>query len=181
MPARAETSAAAAITAELLAGTYAARVHRFAAMVARGDQDAEDLAQEALLRVLRNASAFNEGRGELDAWLWRIVVNVARDAGRAAGRRRFLLERLHLRSTEVGAAAHVEDDALERIDNQRLLAAVRNLPPRARTVVALRFGAGLAYADIAAQIGTSSAAALMATRRALAELRRSLEASEANP
>jgi RNA polymerase sigma-70 factor (ECF subfamily) len=161
------------ITPELVAA-YAERVYRFAAMVARGDQDAEDLAQDALVRVLKQGHRFDPERGELDGWLWRIVVNLAHDAGRAAGRRRFLAQRLGAWATP---QATVESDALQRIDNQRLLAAVRRLPRRARTLVALRYGAGLSYAEIGAQLGISSQAALMATRRAFDRLRRSLEDS----
>ena len=174
-PAAAATPAAPPITADLVATVYAARVHRFAAMVARGDQDAEDLAQDALVRILRHADRYDPARGSVEGWLWRVVVNAATDAGRAAGRRRFLRERLARHAVE--APSNIEDAALQRIDNQELLAAVRRLPRRGRTLIALRYGAGLAYADIGGQLGISTQAAVMATRRALAALRRSLESS----
>jgi RNA polymerase sigma factor (sigma-70 family) len=67
---------------------------------------------------------------------------------------------------------------LRRLDDARLLAAVRRLPKRPRTVIALRFGAQLSYREVGAQIGLSEAAALMATRRALARLRLLLQTEE---
>ena len=42
-----------ATTPEAMIDEYCERVHRFAAMVSRGDQDSSDLAQEALARALR--------------------------------------------------------------------------------------------------------------------------------
>lgn len=72
------------LSPDTFASTYAARVHRFATMVMKNDQDSADLAQEALIKALRSLERFDPPRGSLDLWLWRIVVNTARDAGRAS-------------------------------------------------------------------------------------------------
>jgi RNA polymerase sigma-70 factor, ECF subfamily len=61
-------------------------VYRFSAMICQDHQRTEDLAQEALLRAMRALDRFDPARGSAEAWLWRIVVNLARDSGRAAGR-----------------------------------------------------------------------------------------------
>jgi DNA-directed RNA polymerase specialized sigma subunit len=58
-----------------------------------------------------------------------------------------------------------------RITAAELLAVVRRLQPRERGMIALRFGAGLGFADVGRAYGISSAAATMATRRALDTLR----------
>jgi RNA polymerase sigma-70 factor (ECF subfamily) len=163
----------AALGASELVSRYWARTHRFAAMVTRDDQDAADVAQEAMARVIRNAERYRPERGSFDGWLWRIVLNTARDAGRASTRRAALFERL------VGAwrsepSPDAESVALDRINDRELLKAVRNLKARPRIVIALRFGAQLSYAEIAEQIGITEAAALMATRRALDSLRKQL-------
>jgi RNA polymerase sigma factor (sigma-70 family) len=160
------------ITAEEFAQTYSERVHRFAAMVSHGDQDSADLAQEALFRAIRALPKFDPAKGKLEAWLWRIVVNCARDAGRASRRRLSLLERIH---GDRPVQPNAEVQALQNLADEELLRAVRTLPPRPRTVVALRYGAGLSYAEIATQMGTSERAAIMANRRALMRLRACLE------
>jgi RNA polymerase sigma-70 factor (ECF subfamily) len=163
-----------AITVDEVAQRYWARAHRFAAMVTRNDQDSADLAQEALIQVIRRFHRFDASRGSLDAWLWRIVVNVARDAGRASVRRAVLWERLKgYRSTD--PVDSPETIALRELSDRELLQAVRSLKLRPRTLIALRFGAQLSYAEIAAQLGITEAAALMATRRALQILRTDLE------
>ena len=45
---------AAGLTAEELCRQYAERVYRFAAMISRGETEAEDLAQDALERAIRS-------------------------------------------------------------------------------------------------------------------------------
>ena len=110
------------LTAEVLCARYAPRVYRFAAMVAAGDVEAEDLAQDALVRAIRNLGRFDARRGSVETWLWRIVVNAAMDAGRVSTRRHRLWERFLSQPT---TAENVEDLALMRITASELLAAVR--------------------------------------------------------
>lgn len=160
------------LTAERLCYEYAHRVYRFAAMVARGDVEADDLAQEALIRAIRKLDRFDPQRGTIEAWLWRIVVNTARDAGRMAGRRRALWARL---TEDRLAAPSTESVALDRLTDTELVRAVRGLPARDRALIALRFGADLDYAAVGRPLGLSAAAATMALRRAMAKLRIELE------
>jgi len=66
------------------------------------------------------------------------------------------------------------DDIGDQLRTKEVLEAVRALSPRHRAVVALRYGADLSYRQIGQALGISEAAALMATRRALAKLRKRL-------
>ena len=156
--------------AQELCERYAARIYRFAAMVARGEVEAEDLAHDALIKAIRRLAQYDSGRGSVEAWLWRIVVNTAHDAGLTARRRFELLSRLHSEaaSAPVSAPAPVVRD-------EQLMNAIRGLKPRDRAVVALRFGADLDYEGVGTALGISSAAAGVATRRALRRLRTILE------
>ncbi len=159
-------------TPEELCRRYSGRVHRFALIVSGDHVDAEDLAQTALVRALRALPRFEPERGDLEAWLWRIVVNVARDAGRAARRRQNLVERLaSLRDSR----SPPPDDIPTGISDDRLLAAVRQLTPLQRSVVALRFGADLDHAAVGRALGISRAAASAAAHRAVIALRGTLQ------
>jgi RNA polymerase sigma factor (sigma-70 family) len=155
------------LTAEALCHMYTARVYKFAQLVSNDSNGAEDLAQDALERAIRGLKTFDPAKGEVEGWLWRIVVNACRDAGRIAGRQRLVFEVLADRFS-------VDEQVVDLGDQLRtdeLLEAVRALSPRHRGVVALRYGADLNYRQVGRALGISEAAALMATRRALASLR----------
>ena len=162
-------------SAQELCELYTDRVFRFAAMVGRNSQEAEDLAQDALERAIRGLHTYDPRRGELERWLFRIVVNAARDAGRVARRRQLVWERLVALRPSEGAESM---DIADSLADETILAAVRSLKPRDRALVALRFGADLDYATVGAHMGLSAAAAQVATGRALAQLRQVMERAE---
>jgi RNA polymerase sigma-70 factor, ECF subfamily len=159
---------------EALVREYVEPVHRFAALLCRSPAEREDIAQEALIRALRGRHRYNPARGEFEAWLWRITLNVARDRGRAARRATALWERLADRGAPA-AADSAESVALQRLEAEEVVAAVHRLPARYRTLVALRFGGMLSYRQLAVVLGISEGAATQAVRRALRALRTDLE------
>jgi RNA polymerase sigma-70 factor (ECF subfamily) len=165
----------AVVTPESLARDHAQRVFRFARMLCHNPADSEDLAQEALLKAMRSLHQFNPSRGSLDTWLWTIVVNVARDAGRASTRAETLWERVVSGQLSETAADEVETLALRRLSDIHLLDEVTRLPRRYRSLIALRFGADLSYEEMAELLHESSTALRQAMRRALKALRIKLE------
>jgi RNA polymerase sigma-70 factor (ECF subfamily) len=67
-----------------LEALYRARVQEFrrvAAAIAGDRELGRDAVQEAFAKAVRSAGRF-DGSGTLEAWVWRIVVNAARDARR---------------------------------------------------------------------------------------------------
>ena len=66
------------------------------------------------------------------------------------------------------------DDIPSGSENHELLEAVRGLTPLQRSVIALRYGADLEFADVAKALGVSRTAAAVTGHRALKALRRKL-------
>jgi RNA polymerase sigma-70 factor (ECF subfamily) len=166
-------TAGRAPTADELCDVYAADVCRFAALMARSPVDADDLAQEALLRAIRGLRTFDATRGTVAGWLWRIVANAARDAATRRQRWADLVVRAGLllpRESET-----VEDTALASIRDAELRRHLGALPLRDRTLLALRYGAGLETREVGEAFGLSTDSASKAIRRALARLRARLE------
>jgi RNA polymerase sigma-70 factor (ECF subfamily) len=161
------------VTPEELCRRHADRVYRFATMVADDKNQADDLAQEALERAIRGLDGFEQARGTLDSWLFRIVVNCARDAGRMRTRESALLDRTKRLFVR---AVHSPYQVPSGVHDLDLLSAVRQLDPRQRALIGLRFGADLEYQEVGRVLGISSSAATVATHRALAALRGKLEA-----
>lgn len=131
-----------------------------------GDVDAaSDVVQEAFVRAVRQRHTF-DGRGSLNGWVWRIVVNAARDA------------RSTRRDTPEPEPA---DDAADPDDSRRSLVreAIEQLPERQRLVLFLRYYADLDYRSIAQAVAISegTVAATLHTaherlRQLLSEVRR---------
>jgi RNA polymerase sigma-70 factor (ECF subfamily) len=146
---------------------YRERFHAFLLSVMALLRDGEaslDVVQEGFALALRRRGSFRR-EGSLEAWLWRIVLNVARDQRRAQSRDGNRL--WHEAATDGGEA----DDGLK----ESLLA----LPERQRLAVFLRYYADLPYEAIAEVLGVSAGtvgaslnAARQALRRDLEEVRR---------
>lgn len=164
---RGEGTRAAPLSIDGLCQAYAARVYKFARLISNDSATAEDLAQDALERAIRGLQTFDASKGDIEGWLWRIVVNAGRDAGRIAGRQRLVFQLLADRWPLEQQSADLRDE----LRTDEVLEAVRALSSRHRVVLSLRFGADLSYRSIGQSLGISEAAALMATRRALANIR----------
>jgi RNA polymerase sigma-70 factor (ECF subfamily) len=142
-------------------------------MMAASAADADDLAQDSLLRAVRGLAKFDPSRGSLDSWLWRIVVNAAKDSARRRQRGHDLLLRVGLFAPR--EVESVEDAVLTRLRDAELHAQLRLLPYRDRMLLALRYGAGLRTEEVGAAVGLNPDSAGKAIRRSLARLRARLE------
>ena len=66
------------------------RLYRLARRLSRNAEDASDLVQETFLRAARHVHSVPEGAGHEEAWLVRVLINLARMAAarRSAAKRR---------------------------------------------------------------------------------------------
>lgn len=120
---------------------------------------ARDVVQEAFARALRERRRFRQ-EGPLEAWLWRIVLNVARDAAR---RSRFA----DLSADELAEIAPLGSDLPAAQD---LRSELRALPERQRLAVFLHYYADLPYEEVAGLLEVAPgtiAASLNAARKSL--------------
>lgn len=149
-------------TAAALEQLYRTRYVRFRNGVApvTGSYDsARDAVQEGFARALRAVEQF-DGRGSLEGWVWRIVLRVA----------------LAAHQEDEGAELPLDDFDAALVEPERdeaLAAAVRQLPPRRRLIVFLRYFADLPYSTIAevCEVNEGTVAATLAhARSALAQI-----------
>ncbi len=155
------------MTPEELCASYATKVARFASIAAGRDADADDVAQDALLKAIAALGRYDPARGSMDAWLWRIVVNTARDATRRARLRALLPGRL----TPGAHSLDIESIAIERLTSAEIYRAIERLPPRDRERLALRFASDLTTAEVGRIVGLTAESARRAIGRALERLR----------
>jgi RNA polymerase sigma-70 factor (ECF subfamily) len=153
-------------------GVYRRRYHAFLRVsvgILRDEGLAEEAVHEGFVRALRHRRRF-DGRGPLEAWIWRIVVNEARRIGAAERRASELTSR-----TSADEAPSTNGAG----DYGAVEALVAALPERQRLALFLRYHADLDYDAIAVALevkpGTVAAtlhAAHAALRRQLVEVER---------
>jgi len=179
-------SVASAPEAQLVSRARAGDRDAFAVLVARhqdvafrtawvvcGDAaDAQDAAQEALLKAYLALGRFRDG-APFRPWLLAIVANEARNRRRSAGRRAHLALRAGTAQAE-HAAPGADVAVLAGVRREALLAALGRLGPDHREVLALRYLLDLSEGECAAVLrrrpGTVKSRASRALRRLRAEL-----------
>jgi RNA polymerase sigma factor (sigma-70 family) len=136
------------------------------------DRDAaEDIVQEAFLRLARHAGRI-DSLERAPAYLRSIVLNLARDHNR-----RGLVSLRHhaTRGHEIDVDVDEIDDQLVRSEeHQRVIDAVRRLPTRQRDCITLRYFEEMSIDQIATTLGLSANSVKTHLRRAMAGLDRSL-------
>jgi RNA polymerase sigma-70 factor (ECF subfamily) len=132
-----------------LVETELPRVVAVARRVLGNDSEADDVAQEAMLRLWRQAANWRTGEARVRTWLYRVAVNLA-------------IDRLRRRREETGTEAPeiAEPASQQRQLEDRDLAAVVNdalqkLPERQRIALTLFHYEGATMADVAEVMDTS--------------------------
>ena len=126
---------------------------------------AEDLVQEAFIRLARSAGRIQDP-SRAAAYLRSIVLNLARDHNR----RGLVSLRHHLPFDD--RVASVEDEIHLREDQRQVIEALRDLPARQRACLVLRYYQELGIDDIAATLGLSRNSVKTHLQRGLAAMER---------
>jgi RNA polymerase sigma-70 factor (ECF subfamily) len=142
---------------------------RVAYVITRNAADAEDAAQEGLVKAWRALGRFRADE-PLRPWFLKIVANEARNRRRSAGRREHLVLRAAAASPGE-AAPSPEEAALDTGERQRLLAALEELPERAGEILACRYLLDLSEEETAAALGIRLGTVKSRSARALDKLR----------
>ncbi len=150
---------------------YHGQVYRVAYGLVGSREEAEDLAQEALLTLHSRPPGELSGGG-MGAWLCRIALNRGYNTLRGERRERQRVERLG----GWGAAEDPQAELLRAEERSRVHVTLARLPERQAKLLLLRYS-GLAYAEIAAvldiapgSVGTLLARAERAFLRAYQQL-----------
>ena len=156
---------------------------------------AEEVVQDAFLRLWNRAESFDPSKGSLAAWLYAVAHNRSIDRLRAARRRPDLVvpgsaagsgadpaeatDRLGSGGIVVGGAAPTpgpEEAATAAARSDAIRTALAALPDVERTVILLAYQAELSQVEIAERLGWPLGTVKTRTRRALLRLREALGA-----
>jgi RNA polymerase sigma-70 factor (ECF subfamily) len=155
---------------------YQARVYGLALTIVGSPALAEEVAQEAFLRIWRNAAAYDVRRARASTWVLTITRNLAIDALRLRGERptdpHALVVTLLAKEGEGPADAGTQYE-----DREHLKSALRALPPEQSRLIVLSVFYGLTAKESAEREGIPLGTAKTRIRRGLARLREILGAT----
>ncbi len=161
-----------ALVAELFQQEGAALV-RMARIFTDDRNAAEDLVQEAFIRLHRNAHRIKDP-GKVAPYLRSIVLNLARDHNR-----RGLVSLRHQEALAPPAVPEAPEDRILAGDDERIvLEGLRSLPSRQRDCMVLRFYFELTEREIGETLGISPNSVKTHCRRGMAALRDRLEVAD---
>ena len=161
---------------DALVETYRARICRRIERILGNRADAEEVAQDVLLRIVRKIHQFG-GRAAFGTWVYRVATNAA--LARRRSRRR---DEEHADAAPVREAARPgplasADDELDRRELRGILArAIATLPEPYRVPLLLHHVEGLSNEAIAARLGIGRAAVKSRVYRSRILVRQSLAA-----
>lgn len=160
----------------LLATRHLPRITRLAEKMMGSTGEADDIAQEALVRIWQNAGRFDPERARLGTWIHRIVYNLCIDRLRRP------------RNQPIEAAEAVPDDSpsgFETVSRRQELGRLRKalslLPERQRAAVVLFYYEELAGQAAADSLGLSLRAFWSLLHRARQALQQAVAPGEGGP
>ena len=154
----------------VLVDRHAGPLHGFSWRMLGDQTEAEDVVQEALMRLVNKAPAWQPGGARLRTWLYRVTFNLCVDRQR---RKRLapLSEAMELADPESG------DRLPGRLDVAvKVRAAIAQLPPRQRAAIALVHYQGCSNLEAASALDISVDAVESLLARARRRLRAELAA-----
>ena len=146
--------------------------------------DAEELAQEAFLRLFRSLAAFR-GESSVGTWLYRTATRLAIDHLRREKLKRKIFffrgndaDQPDPVELAVDPTASPQEQLLARETAGRMQQQLDRLPPRQKAVFVLRHMEGLSLKEIAATLGLEEGTVKAHLHRAVAQFRKEFQAAK---
>jgi len=158
-----------------LYAAYAPAVFRFFVAAVGDRHQAEDLTGDVFESVIEGLPRFRGPVAALGGWLFGIARHDLADYRRRQARRLVQpLDDLLEEAAQAGGAMDPEELALERLEGERVLAALRRLTPDQREVLVLRLVGDLTAPEVAGILHKSTEAVKALQHRGLVSLARVL-------
>ena len=148
---------------------YFPQVYNYVRYRVQNPQWADDLTAEVFQRILAKLHTYSAQKASFRAWLFAIARNQVNDHFRAQKFHNWIsFDLLAQHSDDLPSPEQV---VIRQDNHQSLLAAVQQLQPRERDIIALKFAAGLTNREIAKLLGLKESHVGVILYRSLKQLR----------
>lgn len=130
--------------------------------------EAQDILQEGFIKVFQKIDSF-EGKGSLDGWIRKIMVNTALDFFRKNKEKKYFME-----ITEDDHSISTDITIMETLGAREILLMIQALPPGFRTVFNLYAIEGYSHKEIGIMLGISESTSKSQYARARANLQKNI-------
>ncbi len=110
----------------------------------RNPHDAQDLVQEALVKVYYQLGKF-EGKGSFSSWIYRVSINYCMDEFR---KKRYKMKQVDIDEETLSNHNHPEVIFLKKEEHRQLEKLIQTLPEDERMILLLRYVNELGYQEI---------------------------------
>lgn len=149
-------------------------VYTLALRLLRQPESARDAVQEAFFRAFNRLAQY-DGVHRFSAWVFKILINLIRDAARRGGR----VVTMELKPDDWPSRGPIPVDAAIRAESaERVRREVEKLPERMRAAILLHFQEGFNGREVGYSLGVSHDAARLLISRAMAKLRQGMGSDE---
>lgn len=156
-------------------GKYYKRIYNFCYYRLGNHHDAEDVTSMIFERVIVKYHTYDNKKSPFEAWLFLLARNTVADHFRTAKRKPVKIPLEKIAEYESGNAEGSPDDqVVERELNDLIVQTVNELPEKERSIISLKYAAGLTSAVIADVLGMTDINVRVSLSRALKKLNKKL-------
>lgn len=151
---------------------FSPQIYRFFVVRTLSKETAEDLIQEAFLKLISHIDSFNEELGPFSAWFWQIVRNTAKDYYRKKKALPLSDEILRQKEQRDFAEGKGDPETGQRLAEINEL--LKTFDEEEQEIFSLRYLSGLSYREISHQTGKSEVALRVSIHRLNQKIRKLL-------
>lgn len=151
---------------------YAAALNGIIYRMVEERELAEDILQEAFIKIWNNFSSYDTGKGRLFTWMLNLTRNLTIDTLRSKGYKK----QAKISGDENSVSNYTDDSKIaERFDAMGLRKQLINLKPEQRTIIDLAYFSGYTQDEISKEMGIPLGTVKTRMRSAILELRKMLQ------
>lgn len=158
---------------EWIYDNYFERVYKFLSYRLGNRSELSDLTSIVFLKIYEALDSYDNDKGTLDVWIFRIARNTLYDYYRKNSKRKFVsMDQIE----DLFESDHrVEREVEKKSEVEYLRNLVAYLPEREKNIIALKFGAELKNTEIANLLGLSVSNVGVILHRTISQLRADME------